>query len=118
MTSAPSARIDDGGIAYERPFGFYRLFGYLGLGLVVSLAVAGGIDREIGTLCALLTLAPLPPLIYANRLVYSWLEDWNRPHADHQRLPYALFKINAITIGIHFIAGIMPVLAYTLRSPV
>ena len=112
------ATIEDGRIAYERPFGFYRLFGYLGFGLVVSLGIAGGIDPRVGTLYALLALAPLPLLIYANRLGHSWLEDWNRADADRERLPYALLRVNAITIGIHFITGILLVLAYSLRASV
>lgn len=110
------AALDDGGIAYERPLELYRLFGFLGFGLVALIAVAGGIDARIGTLYALLALAPMPLLIYANRLGYAWLEDWNRADADPQRLPYALLRVNAITIGIHFSTGLLLVLAYSLRD--
>ena len=109
------AGIEDGRIAYERPFGYYRLFGYLGFGMVVTLGIAGGIEPAVGTLYALLALAPLPLLVYADRLGHSWLEDWNRPDADRERLPYALLRVNAITIGIHLTTGVLLVLAYGLR---
>jgi 1,4-dihydroxy-2-naphthoate octaprenyltransferase len=111
------AAMPDGTIRYERPLELYRLFGYLGFGLVALLSLGGGIDTRIGTLYALLALAPLPMLVYANRLGAIWLRDWNQADADHQRLPYRLLRVNALTIGIHFSTGLLLVLAYTLRAP-
>lgn len=108
----------DGGVGYERPLTLYRLFGYLGFGLVALIGLAGGLDTRVGTLYALLALAPLPLLLYANRLGHAWLADWNRAQADRARLPYALLRVNAITIGIHFSTGLLLVLAYSLRDPV
>ena len=67
------------------------------------------------TICVML-LVPLPLLNYANRLGNAWLEDWNRADADRQRLPYALLRVNAITIGVHFSTGMLLVLAYSLRG--
>ena len=112
------AAMEDGRIEYERPLELYRLLGYLGFGLVALISLAGGLDARIGTLYALIALTPLPLLIYANRLGYAWLDDWNRSDADRQRLPYMLLKVNAITIGIHFSTGLLLVLAYGLRGTV
>ncbi len=111
------AAMEDGSVRYERPLELYRLLGYFGFGCVVLLSVAGVFDASIGTLYALLALMPLPLLLYANRLGENWLQDWNQADADHQRLPYRLLKVNALTIGIHFTTGLLLVLAYTLRSP-
>jgi len=111
------AAAGDGAVHYERPLELYRILGYFGFGFIVVLSVAGGIDVRLGTLYAALALAPLPLLIYANRLGKAWLQDWNHPAADHQRLPYKLLKVNAITIGIHFSTGMLLVLAYSLRNP-
>ena len=107
----------DGTVHYERSLELYRILGYFGFGFVVALGVAGSIDARLGTLFVLLALVPLPLLIHANRLGKAWLKAWNHPAADHQRLPYELLRVNAITIGIHFSTGMLLVLAYTLRSP-
>jgi 1,4-dihydroxy-2-naphthoate octaprenyltransferase len=110
------AAMQDGGIRYEKPLECYRLLGYLGFGLVALLSIAGGIDARIGTLYALIALAPLPLLVYASRLGGAWLQHWNQADADRQRLPYMLLKVNAITIAIHFTTGLLLVLAYGLRG--
>ncbi len=112
------AAAGDGTVHYERPLELYRILGYFSFGIVVLLSLTGALYTGLGTLYALLALAPLPLLIYANRLSRAWLSDWNHPAADHRRLPYKLLKVNAITIGIHFSTGMLLVLAYSLRSTV
>lgn len=46
----------------------------------------------------------------------EWLDRWNAPEADRQRLPYELLKVNVSTIGVHFLTGLLLVLGYWLRG--
>jgi len=39
---------------------------------------------------------------------------WNNPGADRQKVPYELLLVNVSTIGIHFLTGILLVVAYIL----
>ncbi|GMQ75158.1 MAG: hypothetical protein BMS9Abin01_0403 [Gammaproteobacteria bacterium] len=101
-----------GAFRYRRAFAVYRALNGLGFAAIAILGFLGLAGSPLGTPYAFLALSTIPLFVYANRLAYAWLEKWNQPDADRQRLPYALLKVNALTIGIHLATGLLLVAAY------
>jgi 1,4-dihydroxy-2-naphthoate octaprenyltransferase len=99
---------------YEQAFAVYRALNGLGFATIAVLGIAGLAGNPLGTPYAFLALAAIPLFLHANRLANAWLERWNQPHADGQRLPYELLKVNALTIGIHLLTGLLLVAAYQI----
>ena len=97
---------------YERAFAVYRALNGLGFAAIAFLGILGLAGSPLGTPYAFLALSAILLFFYANRLANTWLERWNRPDADRQRLPYELLKVNALTIGIHLATGLLLVAAY------
>ena len=90
----------------------YRALNGLGFALIAMLGILGLAGNNLGTPYAFVALTTLPLFLYANRKANAWLERWNHPEADRQRLPYELLPVNAMTIGIHFATGLLLVAAY------
>ena len=97
---------------YERALTVYRALNGLGFAAIAVLGILGLAGSPLGTPYAFLALSTIPLFIYANRLANAWLGRWNQPDADRQRLPYELLKVNALTIGIHLVTGLLLVAAY------
>lgn len=97
---------------YERAFTVYRALNGLGFAAIAILGFLGLAGSPLGTPYAFLALLTMPLFLHANRLANAWLKRWNQPDADRQRLPYELLKVNALTIGIHLVTGLLLVAAY------
>jgi 1,4-dihydroxy-2-naphthoate octaprenyltransferase len=99
---------------YEPAFTVYRTLNGLGYAAIAGLGILGLIANPLGTPYAFIALLTIPLFLYANRAAGEWLERWNQPAADRQRLPYELLKVNALTIGNHLLTGLLLVAAYTI----
>ncbi|NCF28948.1 MAG: prenyltransferase [Gammaproteobacteria bacterium] len=97
---------------YEPAFAVYRVLNGLGFATIAALGALGLAGSSFGTPYAFLAMLTMPLFFYANRLANAWLVEWNKPEADRQRLPYELLKVNALTIGIHLVTGLLIVAAY------
>ena len=97
---------------YERALAVYRALNGVGFFAIAVLGILGLAGSPLGTPYAFLALLTMPLFFYASRLSDTWLERWNRHDADRQRLPYELLKVNALTIGIHLVTGLLLVAAY------
>ena len=106
----------DGSISYERPLRIYKHLWAAALVLILLLALLGFTVPSLGTPFALLALPGLLLGVYAMRTTRPWLARWNAPDADRQRLPYELLPANAATIGMHFVTGILLIVAYWLQA--
>lgn len=102
------------GFRYERALTVYRVLNWLAFATIAGLGVLGLAGNALGTPYAFVALATIPLYLYASRQADAWLKRWNQPDADRQRLPYALLKVNAATIGNHFLTGLLLVMAYWL----
>ena len=105
----------DSGFRYERAFAVYRALNGLGFSIIAILGLLGLAGNPYGARYAFIALLTMPLFLYANRLANAWLPRWNEPTADRQRLPYELLKVNALTIGIHLVTGLLMVAAYWLQ---
>jgi 1,4-dihydroxy-2-naphthoate octaprenyltransferase len=99
---------------YESALAVYRTLNGLGFAAIAVLGILGLAMNPLGTPYAFLALLTMPLFFYANRLAGAWLEKWNQPDADRQRLPYGLLTVNALTICIHLVTGLLLVTAYCI----
>jgi 1,4-dihydroxy-2-naphthoate octaprenyltransferase len=97
---------------YERAIAVYRALNWSGFASIAALGVLGLAGSSLGTPYAFIALLTIPLFLYASRLAGAWLERWKLPDADRQRLPYELLNVNALTIGIHLVTGLLLVTAY------
>lgn len=100
------------GFRYERALTIYRILNGLAFAGIAVLGILGLAGSTLGTPYAFVALGTIPLFIYASRQAGAWLQRWNQPDADRQRLPYELLKVNATTIGVHFLTGLLLVAAY------
>ena len=100
------------GFHYERAIAVYRALNWMGFASIAALGVLGLAGSSLGTPYAFVALLTIPLYFYASRLTGAWLERWRQPDADRQRLPYELLKVNALTIGLHLVTGLLLVTAY------
>lgn len=99
---------------YERALTVYRVLNGLAFASIAGLGLLGLSGSNLGTPYAFLALMTIPLFVYASRQADAWLKRWNEPRADRQRLAYELLKVNALTIGNHFLTGLLLVAAYWL----
>ena len=97
---------------YERAIAVYRALNWTGFASIAALGVLGLAGSPLGNAYAFVALLTIPLFLYASRLTGAWLEEWKRPDADRQRLPYELLNVNALTIGLHLVTGLLLVTAY------
>ncbi len=102
-------------INYEKPFQYYKYFNYLSFAFIFALGFVGFVKPEFATPFVLISLLPLVLLRYAIKWGKEWMERWNEPDADRQKLPYELLKVNVSTVGIHFLTGTLLVISYWLQ---
>ncbi len=105
-----------GEVRYERALRAYEHLGAIALGCIVLLGVLGFVEPRLASPFALLALLGLWPGILALRWARQWLARWNAPDADRQRLPYELLKVNAATIGLHLLTGLLLIAGYALHA--
>jgi 1,4-dihydroxy-2-naphthoate octaprenyltransferase len=104
----------NGVMLYEKPFRFYTVFLLSAFVLILVLGLVGSVYPELVSPYVLIALLPGYLAWKAVRWGKEWLHQWNQPGADRTRLPYELLRVNASTIGIHFLTGLLLVFAFLL----
>ncbi len=95
----------------EKPLRIYKQFmllAFVGIGVIGTL----GIFTDFGTVYAFLALLPLALVWRAFTLADKWMVKWNDQNEDRQKVPYKLLMVNVLTIGIHFLVGVLLSVAY------
>ena len=105
----------DNHVDYEKPFLYYIYFINFSFGFIFMLGIIGLFRPELATPFVLISLLPVVLVRKAIRWGKEWLDLWNKPDADRQKLPYELLRVNVSTIGIHFITGSLLVLGYLMQ---
>ncbi len=105
----------DNHVDYEKPFLYYIYFNNFSFSFIFLLGVIGFFRPELSTPFVLISLLPVVLARKAIKWGLEWLERWNKPDADRQKLPYELLKVNVSTIGVHLFTGSLLVLGYLLQ---
>lgn len=108
------AEIKGDRIGFEKPFLYYTFFNYFSFGFILMLGFIGFFKPELATPFVLISLLPVILVKKAVSMGNEWLERWNKPGADRQKLPYELLKVNVSSVGIHFITGTLLIISYWL----
>lgn len=95
----------------ERPLKIYKVLMIMAFAAVAFIALLGPFTT-LGTIYAAIALLPLVWVFFTFRKADQWLQIWNQRDADRQKVPYFLLPVNASTIGIHFLTGLLISLAY------
>lgn len=107
--------IKDNHVDYEKPFLYYIYFTNFSFGFILLLGVIGFFRPQLSTPFVLISLLPVILARKAIKWGLEWLERWNKPGADRQKLPYELLKVNVSTIGVHLFTGSLLVIGYLLQ---
>ena len=95
----------------EKPLRLYKQFMILAF---VGITIIGilGVFTNFGTPYAFVALLPLAMAWKAFKLADKWMLQWNDENEDRQKVPYKLLMVNVLTIGIHFLVGVLLSVAY------
>lgn len=110
------AGLHENQIIYDKPFLVYIIFNVISFGFIFLLALIGFFKPEFSTPFVLIALLPSFMVFKAVKWGKEWLEQWNKPDADRERLPYELLKVNVSAIGVHLFTGLLMVIAYWLET--
>lgn len=106
------AEIRDNNIRYEKPFRLYAAFLYGAFAYIVLLAALGMVKPSLSSPFALVAVLPFVLALQVVKWGKEWLERWNASEADRQKLPYELLKVNASTIALHLLTGLLLTLGF------
>ncbi|MDZ7373395.1 MAG: UbiA family prenyltransferase [candidate division KSB1 bacterium] len=106
--------VEGGTVRYEKPFRYYAGFLYATFGYILILSLLGLADRSLSSPWAWIALLPAFLVAKMIRWGKDWLRRWQDPQSDRHRLPYELLRVNASTIAVHLVTGLLLALGFWL----
>ena len=107
------------GVDFTLPFRVYVVLNVMGFGFVAVIVVLGFFVPALGTPFAALALLTVPLFVRAQKLGATWVKQWasriDSPD-ERRRLFFSLLPVNALTISIHAVAGILLAVGYIISG--
>lgn len=110
------AETGSGTIDFQRPFNVYLALNVTGFGLIALTGLIGRAAPALATDYVWLALLPLPLFVIAARAGARWVRRWRDPAEDRRQLPFALLKVNGLTIALHLGTGLLLAAAYVIAT--
>ncbi len=109
-----------GGISYRHPFRIYRWLMILTFGVLAILAVVPWLWSQwaLSTPWLWIALIPAVSLPWVFTRGSSWLDAADLDSVDWRQHPYRLSPVNASTIGIHLVTGVLMALGWLLEATI